>query len=178
MEPNATMKVYLAAGLAAALVAFSSGHGQAQSTSIGATRKETTVKARATGTFDVKVTPLPADEHASTGEFARLSLDKQYRGAVEGTSRGQMLAADTAVKGSGAYVALERVSGTLNGRTGSFILQHNGTMAGGAYDLKVTVVPDSGTDELVGLSGTLKIIIEGGKHSYEFDYTQIDRPVR
>jgi hypothetical protein len=73
MEPNATMKVYLAAGLAAALVAFSSGHGQAQSTSIGATRKETTVKARATGTFDVKVTPLPADEHASTGEFARLS---------------------------------------------------------------------------------------------------------
>ncbi len=130
---------------------------------------------RATGTFDVKVTPLAADPPGSTGDFARLSLDKQYHGALEGTSRGQMVAAETAVKGSGAYVALERVSGVLNGRKGSFILQHSGTMGGGRYDLNVTVVPDSGTDELVGLAGTLKIIIEGGTHSYELDYTQDEK---
>ena len=82
-----------------------------------------------------------------------------------------MLAAGTAVEGSGAYVAFELVTGSLNGKRGSFILQHKGTMRKGVYVMQVTVVPDSGTDELAGIAGAITIIIEGGKHSYEFEYT-------
>ena len=150
------------------------GGGQAQSAGIGISPKEASVKARATGTFEVKVTPLTADPQEDTGGFGRLSLYKHFSGGLEGTSRGQMIGAETAVEGSGAYVAMERFTGTLDGRKGSFILQHNGTMARGAYDLQVTVVPDSGAGDLVGFAGTMKIIIEGGKHSYEFDYTRQD----
>jgi hypothetical protein len=124
----------------------------------------------AAGTFDVKVLPLPADDNVDTGGFGRLSIDKQFSGALTGTSKGQMLAGMTAVAGSAAYVALERVNGTLNGRQGSFILQHNGTMAGGKQELRITVVPDSGTGDLAGLAGTMEIVIEGAKHSYEFEY--------
>jgi hypothetical protein len=131
---------------------------------------EAVVKHRATGTFEVTVLPLEADS-TDTGGFGRLSIDKTFRGDLTGTSRGQMVAAMTAVEGSGAYVALERVTATLQERTGSFILQHNGTMKGGSYEMRITVVPDSGTDELAGLAGTFKIIIEGKKHSYEFEYT-------
>jgi hypothetical protein len=134
-------------------------------------QKEAGVKTRATGAFEVTVLPLAADDSVDIGGFDRLSLDKRFTGGLKGTSRGQMIAAHTAVKGSAAYVALERVSGTLNGRTGSFILRHNGTMSHGAQELRITVVPDSGTGELTGLAGTMKIIIEGGKHSYEFEYT-------
>lgn len=134
-------------------------------------QKEAMVKTRATGSFEVKVLPLPADEAVDTGGFSRLSLDKQFTGDLVGTSRGQMLAASTEVEGSAGYVALERVSGTLNGRTGSFILQHNGTMSGGTQEMRITVVPDSGAGELTGIAGTMKIIIEDGKHSYEFEYT-------
>jgi hypothetical protein len=143
---------------------------QAQSPVIAVVQKEAVVKTRATGTFEVTVLPL-ADDSVDTGGFARLSLDKRFTGGLKGTSRGQMVAAQTAVEGSAGYVALERVSGTLNGRTGSFILQHYGTMSHGAQELRITVVPDSGTGGLTGLAGTMKIIIEGGKHSYEFDYT-------
>lgn len=132
--------------------------------------EEAVVKYRATGTFEVTVLPLAADS-TDTGGFSRLSLDKKFSGDLSGTSRGQMVAAMTLVEGSGAYVALERVTGTLQDRTGSFILQHNGTMKGGTYDLKITVVPDSGTGELTGLTGTFSIIIEGKKHSYDFEYT-------
>lgn len=160
-----------AAGLLAALVlipgCMAPAQSQAQSANI---QKEAGVETQATGAFDVKVNPLAADEGVDTGAFDRLSLDKRFTGGLEGTSRGQMIAAGTAVEGSAAYVALERVTGTLNGRTGSFILQHNGTMSRGAQELRITVVPDSGTGELIGLAGTMKIIIEGGKHSYEFDY--------
>src|SRR5262245_1806046 len=132
------------------------------------TLKEVAMTAR--GTFEVKVTPKPRD--ASTdGPFDLLFLDKQFHGELEGTSKGQMLAASTAVEGSGAYVALELVTGKLNGRRGSFILQHKGTMSKGVYKIEVTVVPDSGTDELSGITGTMTIIIEGSKHSYNFDYT-------
>ncbi|HEV2664155.1 MAG TPA: DUF3224 domain-containing protein [Blastocatellia bacterium] len=123
----------------------------------------------ARGTFDVKVTPQPQDD-SSGGPFSRLFLDKQFHGDLEGASKGQMLAAGTAVEGSGAYVALELVTGKLNGKRGSFILQHKGTMRKGAYVLSVTVVPDSGTDELAGITGGMTIIIEGAKHSYEFEY--------
>jgi hypothetical protein len=131
-------------------------------------QKETTMTAR--GTFDVKVTQQPQDDSAA-GPFGRLFLDKQFHGDLNATSKGQMLGAFTAVEGSGAYVALELVTGTLNGKKGSFMLQHKGTMRKGAYTMNVTVVPDSGTDELAGISGAMTIIIEGGKHSYVFEYT-------
>jgi hypothetical protein len=127
------------------------------------------VTTRATGQFDVTVTPLPADS-TDTGGFGRMALVKTFSGDIAGTSRGQMLAAGTAVEGSGAYVALERVNGTLHGRRGSFLLQHSGTMKAGAYDMRITVVPDSGTEELTGLAGTLTIIFEGKNHLYRFDY--------
>jgi len=138
--------------------------------SIGAQNK-VVMKAQAKGTFDVKVTPQPADDPVAGG-FGRLFIDKTFHGDLEGTSKGQMLASGSGGAGSsGAYVALEKVTGTLAGRRGSFILQHNGTMNKGVASLLVSVVPDSGTDELVGLSGTMTIIIAGGTHSYEFAYT-------
>jgi hypothetical protein len=97
-------------------------------------------------------------------------LDKKFEGDLTGSSQGQMLAAMTAVKGSGGYVALELVDGVLNGKKGTFMLQHSGTMQGDAFDMQIHVVPDSGTSELEGIKGSLKVIIEGGKHSYEFNY--------
>ena len=124
----------------------------------------------ARGTFDVKVTQQPQDDSAG-GPFGRLFLDKQFHGELNATSKGQMLAAGTAVEGSGAYVAFELVTGALDGKEGSFILQHKGTMRKGMYDMSVTVVADSGTGELVGIAGEMKIDIGGGKHSYELNYT-------
>lgn len=124
---------------------------------------------QATGTFEVKLTPQVADGGDETG-IGRLVLDKQFHGDLEATSKGQMLAAGTAVKGSAGYVAIEKITGTLGGRSGSFVLQHTGTMDRGAPQLSVTVVPDSGTRELVGLTGKMNIIIAEGKHSYEFEY--------
>ena len=100
-----------------------------------------------------------------------MSIEKQYHGELEATGVGEMLTVGGSVKDSGAYVAVERVSGALRGRRGTFALQHSGTMTRGATRLTVTVVPDSGTDELVGLAGTMMIVIADGKHSYEFDYT-------
>jgi hypothetical protein len=120
----------------------------------------------ATGTFEVKLTPQTDDP-----TIGRMTLDKQFRGDLEGTSKGQMLAMQGEVKGSAGYVAMEKVTGTLSGRSGSFALQHTGTMNRGAAELSVTVVPDSGTGELVGLSGKMNIIRADGKHSYEFEYT-------
>lgn len=131
-------------------------------------QKEATMTAR--GTFDVKVTQQPQDDSAG-GPFGRLFLDKQFQGDLKAASKGQMLAAGTAIEGSAAYVAFELVTGTLNGKRGSFILQHKGTMRKGNYAMNVTVVPDSGTDELAGITGSMTIIIEGGKHSYVFEYT-------
>ncbi len=126
---------------------------------------------QATGTFAVKVVPLPADDNVDTGGFGRLSIDKTFSGGLSGTSKGQMVGAFTAVEGSAGYVALERVTGSLNGKKGSFVLQHNGTMKQGVSTMIVTVVPDSGTEELTGLSGTMEIIIEGKVHSYILEYT-------
>jgi hypothetical protein len=125
----------------------------------------------ALGTFDVKVIPQPPDDSAA-GPFGRLFLDKQFHGDLEGTSRGQMLGSmNEKVQGSGGYVALELVTGTLNGRKGSFILQHNGTMQRGNSTMNVVVVPDSGTEELTGIAGRMTITIDGPRHSYAFDYT-------
>jgi hypothetical protein len=126
---------------------------------------------RATGTFDVKLTPQAADAYADGASLGRMTIDKTFHGDLEGTSKGQMLTAGTPQKGSAGYVAIEKVSGTLHGRSGSFVLQHTGTMAGGKGDLTVTVVPDSGTEQLAGLQGRLTIIVAAGKHSFEFDYT-------
>jgi hypothetical protein len=137
--------------------------------SLGA-RNEAVMTAHAKGTFDVKVTPQPADDPAG-GPFGRLFLDKQFHGDLDAGSIGQMLAWGTGAESSGAYVALERVSGALQGRRGSFILQHNGTMTKGAASMTVAVVPDSGTDELTGLAGKMTIIIAEGKHSYALEYT-------
>ena len=100
-----------------------------------------------------------------------MTIEKQIHGDLEATSKGQMLTAGTDVKGSAGYVAIERVTGALQGRTGSFVLQHTGTMTRGAFQLTITVVPDSGTGQLAGLTGTMNIIIADGKHSYDFDYT-------
>jgi hypothetical protein len=128
------------------------------------------------GTFEVKVMPQPADDGAG-GPFSRLFLDKQFHGDLAGTSKGQMMAAGTAVEGSAGYVALEIVTGTLNGRRGSFILQHTGSMRKGVPTmLTVTVVPDSGTDQLTGLAGKMTIVIEGKNHSYDFEYTLVGGP--
>jgi hypothetical protein len=124
----------------------------------------------ASGPFDVKTTPQPEGSGGST--IGRLLLSKQVHGDLQATSEGQMLTAMTSVEGSAAYVAIERVTGTLDGRRGSFALQHTGIMNRGAPQLTITVVPDSGTDDLEGLSGTMVIDIgPGGKHSYSFDYS-------
>ena len=131
-------------------------------------QKEVTMTAR--GTFEVKMTPQPPDD-GDGGGFDRLFGDKQFHGELDAVSRGQMLAARTAVEGSAGYVALELVTGKLNGRRGSFVLQHKGTMSKGVYNMNVTVIPDSGTDELVGITGTMTITIEGSKHYYNFAYT-------
>jgi len=125
----------------------------------------------ASGTIEVKLTPQAPDDNAAGTVIGRMLLDKQYSGDLNATSRGQMLAAQTAVSGSAGYVAMEQVTGTLHGRSGTFILQHSGTMAGGDFQLRVTVTPDSGTGELTGLAGEMKGEIVDGKHLYEFDYT-------
>ena len=125
----------------------------------------------ATGPFDVKAEAEGEPDKGDGSTLARYSLDKQYHGDLEGTAKGTMLAAGTEVKGSAGYVAMERVTGTLKGRSGSFVLQHSGTMAHGESQLSITVVPDSGSGQLVGMEGKMTIIIAAGKHSYEFDYT-------
>lgn len=127
---------------------------------------------RATGPFEVKMTPQAAEPAVGDPTIGRMALDKRYHGDLEAVSRGQMLAAMTSVKDSAGYVALERVDGTLAGRRGTFALQHGGLMDRGTPSLTITVVPDSGTGELEGLAGTMTIRIEaGGKHFYDFDYT-------
>jgi hypothetical protein len=123
----------------------------------------------ATGTFEVQLTPQASDD--GDGEVSRFSIKKQFTGDLEGASNGQMLAAATDVEGSAGYVAIERVTGTLKRKSGTFVLQHSGTMNRGIPQLTITVVPDSGTEELAGISGSMTINIVDGKHFYELDYT-------
>ena len=131
------------------------------------------VTTRATGTFDVKLTPQPSTETpAEASPLGRLTIDKQFHGDLEGTSKGEMLTAGSpTVKNSAGYVAVERVTGTLNGKKGTFALQHIGVMTRGEGKLTITVVPDSGTGELTGLSGSMTIDLSNGGHAYTFDYT-------
>ena len=127
---------------------------------------------RATGTFEVKLDREPPFDTADGSAIGRASITKQFHGALEGTSQGEMLSAGSSeVPGSAGYVAIERVQGSLHGRKGSFILQHNGLVDRGSPTLSVKVVPDSGSAELKGLRGSLTIEIRDGKHFYTFDYT-------
>ena len=128
----------------------------------------------ATGPFEVKLAPIDPAFKTEDNSMGRMSIDKQFHGDLEATSKGEMLTAGTPVKGSAGYVAMERVSGSLNGRTGTFILQHNATMNRGTPQLSIVVVPDSGTGQLTGLSGSLNIQIAAGKHSYDFAYSLPD----
>lgn len=123
----------------------------------------------ARGDFDVKIIPQTGDDPAMA--IGRLLLDKRYHGELEATAAGQMLAVRTRVENSAGYVAMEQVSGTLLGRTGTFALQHSGVMDRGEQELVISVVPDSGTGELDGLTGTMSIIIAKGKHSYDFEFS-------
>jgi hypothetical protein len=133
----------------------------------------------ASGAFDVKVTPQKPDTQiARTANLGRLSIDKQFHGDLEASAKGEMLATQTEVKGSAGYVALERVTGKLQGRAGSFVLLHSATMKRGAPEASVTVVPDSGTGELTGLTGSMRIkVAPDGSHSYEFEFRIEPRPV-
>ena len=126
---------------------------------------------KASGTFEVKLQPLELANPSASPMLGRRSIDKQFHGDLQAVSQGEMLSAGTAVKGSAGYVAIELVSGTLHGRSGEFALQHTGTMKRGEPTLSVTVVPDSGTDQLVGLTGSMTIKVEAGTHSYEFEYS-------
>jgi hypothetical protein len=136
-------------------------------------QKETRMSKRAVGTFEVKLTPQ--DDKGAEG-LGRMTIEKQLYGDFEGTSAGQMLTSMTKVKGSAVYVAVERMSGTLQGRKGSFDLHHVGIMNHGAQQLSINVVPDSGTEQLTGITGTMTIKIVDGKHHYEFDYSVPNTP--
>jgi hypothetical protein len=150
---------------------------QTNPTSSPSAKKEPVVSLHATGTFEVKIDPQVPDEKAGGAAIGRMLIDKQFHGDLEATSKGTMLAAGTGAKGSsGGYVALEIVTGTLKGRTGTFVLQHSATMNRGIPQLSVTVVPDSGTGQLTGLAGTMNINIADGKHSYDFNYTLPKNP--
>jgi hypothetical protein len=130
---------------------------------------------RASGTFEVKLSPQVDGEEGGAC-VGRMLIDKRFSGDLEATSKGQMLAVRTSVEGSAGYVALEHVTGKLGGRGGSFVLQHSGAMERGAQRLSITVVPDSGTGELVGLDGSMELDFSGGGHAYAFDYTLGDAP--
>jgi Protein of unknown function (DUF3224) len=129
------------------------------------------------GTFDITISPQPPYDTSDGMTLSRVSIDKIFHGALEGSSRVDMLSALSAIEGSAGYVAIERVRGTLQGRAGSFVLQHSGTMARGKPTLTVSVVADSGTAELRGLTGEMKIEIIDGKHFYTFDYSIEDPPL-
>ncbi|MGH9755862.1 MAG: DUF3224 domain-containing protein [Blastocatellia bacterium] len=124
---------------------------------------------RASGTFEVKL--IPQSDTLEDTTFGRMTIDKQFHGDLEGVSKGQMLSVMTTVEGSAGYVAIERVGGTLHGRSGSFALQHSSVMRRGEPQQNITVVPDSGDGQLAGLAGKMTITMAGGKHSYDFEYT-------
>jgi Protein of unknown function (DUF3224) len=165
------LKRIVVAGVGALLVVSSmSAHIQQADV-----KKGTGMSKRASGTFDVKLTPKDQGADSPVGG---MTIDKEFHGDLEATSKGLMLMASSAsVKNSAGYVAIEKVTGTLNGRRGSFYLQHTGVMTRGAGELTITVIPDTGTDQLVGLTGRMNITIApDGKHSYDFDYTLPDAP--
>ncbi len=129
---------------------------------------------RASGPFEVKLSPLELHHPQEGASLGRMSIDKEFKGDLEATSQGEMLTAGNPGSGSAGYVAIELVSGTLHGHRGTFILQHSATMNRGEPSLTISVVPDTGTGELTGLTGTMAIIIDNGAHTYQFDYSLPD----
>jgi hypothetical protein len=167
MKPDLTLIAFLGASLCAP-----PAWTQTTSPSNPPSPKGTTMTSQAVGTFEVKVKPLPEDEKVAGVPVGRMSIDKTFKGDIDGTSAGEMMTTGTAVKGSAGYVAVEIVTGSIKGRKGAFTLMHHATMKENAdFRMNIVVVPDSGTSELTGLAGKMEIIIEGGKHSYRFDYT-------
>ena len=126
---------------------------------------------RASGSFEVSVQPLANAEVSADPMLGRFLLTKKFTGDLDASARGHMLSAGTGVKGSAGYVAIDQITGSLGGRKGSFVLQHSGSMKRGAPTLSVMVVPDSGTGDLEGITGTLSINIVDGKHFYDFLYS-------
>ena len=124
----------------------------------------------ARGGFEVTLEPQPPEPIQDGGPPNRMTIRKRFVGDIEGDATGQMLSATSDVEGSAGYVAIERITGTLAGRSGSFVLHHIGTMDRGEPTLAITVIPDSGTDELEGIRGSMLIDVVGGVHSYEFSY--------
>jgi hypothetical protein len=169
-----------AACLAPLLLATISTHAQTSvqpNPKSSAPAKKAIMSLHATGPFDVKIDPQPADEKGGGPAIGRMLLDKHFHGDLEASSKGTMLAAGTGAKNSsGGYVALEIVTGSLKGRTGTFVLQHSATMNRGVQQLSITVVPDSATGQLTGLAGKMDIVIADGKHSYDFEYTLPETP--
>lgn len=139
-------------------------------------RKDPVMIRHAEGTFTVKTAPLPPDEATSGTPIGRYALDKEFHGDLEAVSKGEMLGAGDLAKGTAGYVAIEHITGTLHGRSGSFALQHIGTMDQGKFQLSVTVVPGSGAGDLAGIAGTMTINVAAGKHSYILEYTLPDKP--
>src|SRR5271154_5644960 len=129
------------------------------------------MKTHAKGTFEVKLYPLPLGYNVDGSAIGRMSSNKQFSGDIEGTSKGEMLSSIGNLEGSAGYVAIEYVTGKVNGKKGSFVLQHFGTMSKGSQELIIRVVPNSGKEELAGLSGEMKIDIIDGKHFYDFEYS-------
>jgi hypothetical protein len=159
------MRNYRCIGLAVLIFVFLTLSAQSQSES----SKEAIMTGHATGPFDVKMTP--PDDKAGDG-LTRMVLDKQYHGDLEGTAKGEMLTGGISANHSGAYVAMEKFTGTLHGRSGSFVLHHTGIMTNGKPDLTILVAPDSGAGQLAGITGKMTInIAADGKHSYDFEYT-------
>ncbi len=130
------------------------------------------ITGQASGQFEVQLVPLAAD--AGDVGISRMSIDKRFSGGLSASSQGQMLAVMTDVEGSAGYVAMERVTGTLDGREGSFALQHTGVMSRGAQQLTIAIVPDSGAGRLAGLAGTMTIAIVDGRHDYVLAYSLPD----
>ena len=124
----------------------------------------------ATGTFEVNMTPADAADEQDGVALGRFALDKRFAGGLSGTSTGALLTANSATEGSAGYVAMERFVGSLDGRSGAFVLQHSGTMQSGTQRLSITIVPDSGTGELAGVAGHMDLQIDGGVHAYELHY--------
>jgi len=168
---RAAVFVITAACLSLGSAVYAQTQGSAPHAVPNAVQKGVAMAMHASGPFDVTLIPQSSDDKAEGSTLARLSIDKRYHGDLEAAGKGQMLTAMTDVKGSAGYVAIERVTGSLRGHSGSFVLQHSSTLTKGVPQQSITVVPDSGTGQLVGLAGKMIVNIVDGKHSYDFEYT-------
>jgi hypothetical protein len=170
---NTIVHVLRLAFIAAALSA-SPLTAQFRAVSTSARPAESPVTLHARGTFEVQVVPVPVDAYTDATTLGRMTIDKQFSGDLVGIGKGQMITGMGTAKGSAAYSAIERVTGTMHGRQGSFLMQHTGIMTRGEQSLVITIIPDSGTDGLTGISGAFHLTIEGKVHKYDIEYTLPD----